>query len=182
MSQIKLLLTALCAIAASVVSAASTGPAMKRQQKRPPRKKSKARLATTSDEKLQGLLDLEMTSAEIAVGTGASVRAIEERRRRLHQTNRPGAARQAKLDDGIDALYSLAFMLQDRYTIPPHNVRAWFIGRSPYLDEQRPAQLLGAGEFALVREAAIAYAKNEAPEEFRDRVGVIVRVPDPLEA
>jgi hypothetical protein len=40
--------------------------------------------------------------------------------------------RHSKIDDGIDAIYSLAMLLEVR-KVPPHNVRAWFIGRSAYL-------------------------------------------------
>jgi hypothetical protein len=147
------------------------------------KRKTKARsyeAATTADEKLKALTDLKMTSAEIALAAGCSVRAIEERRRRTKQSSPANRKeRISKTDDGIDALHSLVEMLRAR-KVPPHNVRAWFIGRSAYLDEQRPATLLGSGEFELVREAAIAYATSETPAEFRDRKGPIKRVPDPL--
>jgi hypothetical protein len=171
----------------SAVSSSFAGPETKRRAKGSFKKRDR-KSPTTIDEKLQSLILKNMTSAEIAVGTGCSVRAIEERRRKLNKTNklnkanepRPKSGRYAKVDEGIDAFYSLTSMLENRYTISPTNVRAWFIGRSDYLEEQRPAQLLGAGEFELVREAAIAYATNETPNEFRDRIGTIVRVHDPL--
>lgn len=117
-----------------------------------------------------------MTSAEIALATGASLRAIEDRRRRKDRTE----VRHSKVDDGIDAVYNVAMLLTTRH-VPAPNVRAWFIGRSAYLDEQRPAALLSARQFELVRSAALAYASSEPPEEFRSQVGPIVRVPDPLE-
>lgn len=147
----------------------------------PSRRRAKKKLrgqgyevATTTDEKLRALTDLKMTTAEIALAAGASARAIEERRRRKGH----GEARHSKVDDGIDAVYSIAVLLQGRQ-VPAHNVRAWLIGRSAYLDEQRPAALLSTGQFELVRRAAIAYATSETPEEFREQTGPIVRVPDP---
>ncbi len=136
--------------------------------------------AVTTAEKLCYIVELDMTTAEIAAATGCSIRAIEDRRRRLN--DEPGAKRSSKTDDRIDAFYSLASMLEMRYKIPPENVRAFFIYRSSYLGEQRPAILLASGEFELVREAAIAYATSETPDEFLDRVGPIARVPDPLGA
>ncbi len=115
-----------------------------------------------------------MTTAEIALAAGASARAIEERRRRKAHLE----TRHSKVDDGIDAVYSIAMLLEGRH-VPAHNVRAWLIGRSAYLDEQRPAALLSNGQFELVRQAAIAYATGETPEEFRNQIGPITRVPDP---
>jgi hypothetical protein len=178
MTLIRMLVLGLFAVlAAAAASLPFAGPATKpsrRQGRKPP---------TTTDEKLQALIELRMTSAEIAVGSGCSVRAIKERRAKLNNVDQSDqTGRYAKADKGIDDFYSLTSMLQDSYMISPENTRAWFSGRSAYLDEQRPAQLLGAGEFELVREAAIAYATNETPEEFRDRIGTITRVPDPLEA
>ena len=40
-------------------------------------------LAITTDEKLQRLIEADVTSAEIALVTGSSLRAVEERRRSL---------------------------------------------------------------------------------------------------
>jgi hypothetical protein len=125
----------------------------------------------------------ELTSAEIAFAIAASLRAVEERRKRLSQRNRlDSTPRASKLDDGIDRLYSLASMLHDRYEIEPQTVRAWIMGRSAYLEEQRPASLLRAGEFDFVREAAIAFAKAEPPSDFLDSRGPVPRVVDPQTA
>jgi hypothetical protein len=137
-------------------------------------------MATTSDEKLKALTELKMTSAEIALAAGCSPRAIEKRRLRTSRASDDREERFSKIDDGIDAVYSIASLMQARH-VPAHNVRAWFIGRSAYLDEQRPAALLNHGAFELVRDAAIAYSLGETPEEFRNRIGSIKRVPDPLD-
>lgn len=147
-----------------------------------PRKKKAKQPAITTDEKLEELIRMRMTSAEIAIATGCSVRAIEERRKRLSGTGRSQSAGQlSKVDTGIDQLYSLASLLEEQHLIPAENVRAWFIGRSAYLQEQRPASMLAAGQFELAREAAIAYATGETPNEFIERVGMIIRVSDLLE-
>jgi hypothetical protein len=181
MRRIVLLTLRLLTLLALFTVTALSRPATKQKSKKG---SSKLKLpgALTSSEKLQALIQL-MTSAEIAVAAGCSVRAIEERRKQL---NKPidmdsHAKRSSKTDEGIDNVYSLAYLLENRYKLPPHNVRAWFIGRSAYLDEQRPASLLSSGEFELVREAAIAYATSESPDEFLERVGPVVRVPDPVE-
>src|ERR1700684_47239 len=134
----------------------------------PESKKPTREVATTTDEKLKALTDLHMTSAEIALAVGCGARAIEERRRRISQSA-DRSVRHSKIAHGIDAVYSLAALLESRW-VPPHNARAWFIGRSAYLDEQRPAVLLSSGHFELVREATIAYASSETPEEFRARI------------
>lgn len=133
-------------------------------------------LVICTDEKLQRLIDLDVTSAEIALAAGSSLRAVEERRRSL----RAGKTKQraAKLDDGIDALFSI-FTLLERHQIEPTNIRAWLIGRSEFLEEQRPAVLLSANEFELVRDAAIAYASNEAPAEFLASRGPLPRPAEP---
>lgn len=136
-------------------------------------------LAVSTDQKLQWLIDIGVTSAEMAVATGArSVRAVEERRRAL----REGRTREryAKLDPGIDALFSIVSMLERRH-MEPRNVRAWLIGLSPYLEEQRPAVLLSAGEFELVRAAALAFAGNETPEEFLKDRDQLPRPAEPAE-
>ncbi|HEY7830269.1 MAG TPA: hypothetical protein VIC06_06860 [Solirubrobacteraceae bacterium] len=133
--------------------------------------------AISTREKFEDLLGLGMTSAEIALASDSSLRAVEDRRRKLKDPAYM-QTRSTKLDLGIDALYSLALMLETR-KIEPANIRAWLLGRSAYLEEQRPAILLSAGEFDLVREAAIAYATSETPGEFLDKRGPIPRVAEP---
>jgi len=133
-----------------------------------------------TNEKLQRLIDVGMTSAEIALASGSSLRGVEDRRRSL----RNGAAkvRVAKIDVGIDAIFSIFSMLEE-HKIEPANIRAWLVGRSPFLEQQRPATLLGAAEpelYELVREAAIAYASNETPVEFLAERGRLPRIPEPV--
>ncbi len=122
-------------------------------------------LATTTDQKFTHLLSNDFTSAEIALATGSSIRTIEDRRRKLRHDDSKGSTRSAKLNEGIDRLFSIVRELE-RHEIQATNIRAWLIGRSMYLEEQRPAILLSANEFELVREAARAYATGETPEEF----------------
>jgi hypothetical protein len=136
-------------------------------------------LATTTSEKLTRLITAGVTSAEIAVATGSSLRAVEDRRRKLRNNETEGT-RVAKLDTGIDALFSI-FSLLERHKIEPTNIRAWLIGRSAYLEEQRPAILLSADEFELVRDAAIAYATGETPAEFLADRGPLPRPTEPAE-
>jgi hypothetical protein len=176
----KLLIAVVAAAAffVQLVSLAESAPAARR--KRRDSRKANYPICCTSAEKLESLVELNMTTAEIAAATGCSIRAIEDRRRRLSE--RSATHRRSKADDRIDAFYSLTSMLRMRYKIPPENVRAFFICRSGYLGEQRPAILLGSGEFELVREAAIAYATSETPDEFLERVGPVARVLDPLGA
>lgn len=136
-------------------------------------------LAVSTDQKLQWLIDIGLTSAEIAFATGSrSVRAIEERRRALRE-GKP-KARYAKLDPAIDSLFSLVSMLERRH-MEPRNIRAWLLGLSPYLEEQRPAVLLSAGEFELVRAAALCYIANETPEEFLKDRDQLPRPAEPAE-
>ncbi len=140
--------------------------------------------ATTFAEKFKKLIELfAITSAELALMTGCSVRAVEERRRKLKDATKRRETPHAKLDQGIDRIYSVATMLQRKYMIEPVNVRAWLIGRSAYLEEQRPADLLREEEFFdLVREAAIAYATGETPAEFLEERSPLPRVASPVEA
>lgn len=171
---------------AHIVREAGEATHLRRTTTTPPaQRSSQARtIRVTADEKLLDLIALfELTSAEIAFTIAASLRAVEERRKKLGLRNHPsGTSRTSKLDNGIDRLYSLASMLHDRYEIEPQTVRAWIMGRSAYLEEQRPASLLRAGEFDLVREAAIAFAKAEPPCDFLDARSPIPRVVDPQAA
>lgn len=136
-------------------------------------------LAVSTDQKLLWLIDIGVTSAEIALSTGSpSVRAVEERRRALREGK--VKERYAKLDPGIDALFSIVSMLERRH-MEPRNIRAWLLGLSPYLEEQRPAVLLSANEFELVRAAALAFASNETPEEFLKDRDQLPRPAEPAE-
>lgn len=142
--------------------------------------RKKNRPATHTNEKLQRVIDAGMTSAEIALATGGSVRGVEDRRRTLR--NGTAKVRVAKLDHGIDALFSIFSMLEE-HNIEAANIRAWLVGRSPFLEEQRPASLLGAGDpelVELVREAALAYASNETPAEFLAERGRLPRIATPV--
>lgn len=124
----------------------------------------------TPAEKLEALLGLGLTSSEIAVSIGTSVSAVDQRRRKLNKDERlSGKARSTKADERIDDLYSIVSTLEGRYSIEPENIRAWLIGRSAYLDEERPATLLAGGDYPLVKKAAIAYATGETPAEFLDQ-------------
>jgi hypothetical protein len=141
---------------------------------------SRSSHAINSNEKLQLLIDAGMTSVEIALACGSSVRGIEERRRSLR--NGATKMRVAKLDHGLDALFSIFSMLEE-HKIEPSNIRAWLVGRSPFLEQQRPAALLGAGEpelYELVRDAATAYASNETPAEFLAERGRLPRIAEPV--
>jgi hypothetical protein len=129
----------------------------------------------TPAEKLEVLLERGLTSSEIAVSIGTSVSAVDQRRRKLKDEMLSGKARSTKADERIDDLYSIVSMLEGRYLVEPENIRAWLIGRSAYLDEERPATLLADGKYALVKKAAIAYATGETPAEFldqRERAGI----------
>lgn len=131
------------------------------------RKTTRGRIPTLLFEKLDLLIrHFKLTSAEIAIATGSSLRTVEERRKKLKGRRKDRDTPNAKFDQSIDCIYSIASMLDKRYSIEPANARAWLIGRSAYLEEQRPADLLREGEFDLVREAAIAYATGETPAEF----------------
>lgn len=134
--------------------------------------------AVAGSEKLRDLLFIGMTSFEIAVATGCSVRAVEVRRRKLKEESiTTNVVRNTKFDVGLDNLYSLVSMMR-RSFVEVENIRAWLVGRSAYLEEQRPASLLRAGEFDLVREAAKAYAASETPQEFLAGREDIPRVED----
>jgi hypothetical protein len=149
---------------------------------RAPQSSRPGHVPVTSDEKLMVLLDtFRMTSPELALILGCSLRAIELRRTRLRSEPETEAQRKSKLDGGIDGLHSLATMLRNR-SLEPDLIRAWFLGRSAYLDEQRPATLLCAGHFELVRAAAIAFARCEPPQVFVDRYGPIPRITSPVTA
>lgn len=123
----------------------------------------------TPAEKLEALLGLGLTSSEIAVSIGTSVSAVNQRRRKFKDERLSGKGRSTKADERIDDLYSIVSTLEARYFIEPENIRAWLIGRSAYLDEERPAALLADGKYTLVRKAAIAYATGETPAEFLDQ-------------
>jgi hypothetical protein len=132
-------------------------------------------LPVSPAEKLEALLELGLTSSEIAISIGTSVSAVVQRRRKLKDEMLSGKARSTKADARIDDLYSIVSMLEGRYCIESDNVRAWLIGRSAYLDEERPATLLAEGKHSLVKEAAVAYATGETPAEFieqRETVGI----------
>jgi DNA-binding CsgD family transcriptional regulator len=126
-------------------------------------------LPVTPAEKLEALLVLGLTSSEIAVSIGTSVSAVDQRRRKFKDEMLSGKARSTKADKRIDDLYSIVSTLEGRYSIESENIRAWLIGRSAYLDEERPATLLADGRYAVVKEAAIAYATGETPAEFLDQ-------------
>jgi hypothetical protein len=138
--------------------------------------------AVKSSAKLRALLLMGMTSFEIAVAIGCSVRTVEDRRSKLKVDSVTDGIRSSKFDLGLDNLYSLVGMLASRYRVEDENIRAWLLGRTPYLEEQRPASMLSAGRFDLVREAAIAYAKVESPEEFLANREPIPRVEDSVDA
>lgn len=182
MKKLKILAVAFLAVvafSAAAMNALVAEPLANRKPRRRGAHEGTDWTPSTSAEKLECLVSLGMTSAEIAVGAGCSVRAIEDRRRRLKTEASSGEGRYAKADDGIDAVYSLVSMLTERFNVEPAKIRAWLIGRSAYLEEQRPAVLLGAGEFELVRAAALAYATGETPKEFLEGRDPIVRAPDP---
>jgi hypothetical protein len=137
---------------------------------------------TTPDEKLAFLLENQFTTAELVLATGASIRGIEDRRRRLRE--RPpsqGSSRTSKVDVRIDALFGVVSLL-GRNQIALSNVRAWLVGGSEYLEEQSPAVLLAAGHVELVRAAAMAYAGVEPPPEFLEKWGPIPRPLESVEA
>lgn len=138
--------------------------------------------AVSSSAKLRALLLMDMTSFEIAVATGCSVRTVEDRRSKLKVDSVAYGTRSSKFDFGLDNLYSLVAMLASRYHVEDGNIRAWLLGRTPYLEEQRPASVLSAGWFDLVREAAIAFASAQSPEEFLANRGPIPRVEDSVDA
>jgi predicted transcriptional regulator len=125
-------------------------------------------LPVTPAEKLEALLERGLTSTEIAVSIGTSVSAVDQRRRKLKDEMLSRKARSTKADERIDDLYSIVSTLEGS-DIESDNIRAWLIGRSAYLDEERPATLLADGKYQLVREAAIAYATGETPAEFLEQ-------------
>ncbi len=134
------------------------------------------RLPATIDEKLAVLTDrFGLTSDEIAVAAGCTRRAIEMRRSRAPL---PAASRRrvTRNDSGIDALYSLLSLLTDRCEIDVALARGFVLGLSAYLEEQAPIALVGAGEFELVREAALAFSAAQPPADFVEDHGPIPRV------
>lgn len=140
------------------------------------------RTPTTPDEKLALLLENQFTTPELVLATGASVRGVEDRRRRLRE--RPpsrGSSRTSKLDLRIDALFGIVSLLL-RNQIAASNIRAWLVGRSEYLEEQSPAVLLAAGYVELVRAAALAYAGVEPATEFLEKWEPIPRPLESVEA
>lgn len=134
----------------------------------PPSDENKISVATTAEEQLERLSRAGFTAAEVAMSTGASVRGIELRREKAARDAPSAGKRTSSLDGQIDALFSIFYLLNE-YGVPGTNIRAWLMGRSRYLEEQRPARLLSTGDeelYELVRQAANAYAKGETPQEF----------------
>jgi hypothetical protein len=131
--------------------------------------------------KLRALLLLEMTAFEIALAVGCSVRTVEDRKQKLKIDSVTNAERSTNFDRGLDDLYSLVTMMAGRYAVGSENIRGWLLGRSTYLEEQRPACLLGDGRFSIVREAAIAYATGVPPEDFLREWAPIARCEDRAE-
>jgi hypothetical protein len=130
----------------------------------------------TVDEKLSALTErFKLTSDEIAVAAACTPRAIELRRTRA---SRGGADRRraSRLDHGIDALYSVLSLLVDRCEVDVALARAFVLGLSAYLEEQTPLAMLGADEFELVREAALAFSAAQPPVDFIEDHGPIPRV------
>jgi hypothetical protein len=135
---------------------------------------------TTANDKLARLVATGFTSAEIAIATGSSLRAIEDRRRRIKEGAAKESPRSNRLNTRIDALFSIVSLLE-QHRIEIENIRAWLLGRSMYLQDQRPAVLLSASEFELVREAAIAYATGDTPAEFLNGRDPLPRPAEPAE-
>ncbi|HEY1689259.1 MAG TPA: hypothetical protein VGF95_10395 [Solirubrobacteraceae bacterium] len=160
---------AIATVAMSIVAVASTSAAV----------------AVSLPDKLEELIDkFHMTFVELGIGAGCGARAVEVRRKKLQQPesgelDKLLPKRKSKIDRGIEYIHSTATMMTERYSVDPDNVRAWLIGLSPHLEEQRPLALLGEGMFEIVREAAIAYAVSESPKEFLERLGPVPRVPEP---
>lgn len=143
-----------------------------------------ARVPVTVDEKLAELTGrFKLTSDEIAVAASCTPRAIELRRTRA-RLGRADRRRASRLDHGIDALYSVLSLLADRCEVDVALARAFVLGLSAYLEEQTPLALLGADEFELVREAALAFSAAQPPADFIEDHGPIPRaaVPQPLTA
>jgi hypothetical protein len=136
-------------------------------------------LAVTPDEQLRALIETyAFTSAELAFIFGCSLRAIETRRAKLRNSAAPHRQRRSKVDEHLDQLYGLATRLHAKHIAPPL-VRAFFLGRSLYLDEQRPGAFLARGHFELVRSAALAFAHCQDPFEFIEEIGSVPRLEDP---
>lgn len=137
-----------------------------------------ARRPTTICEKLSVLVDdFELTASELSRAIGCSTRAIEDRKRRNHSGKPPARGRRtSRVDEGVDALYAVAAMMHDKYAVDYRLVRAFVTGRSPYLEEQSPADLLAEGYFEMVRDAAIAFSRGRTPAEFIATSGPFPRV------
>lgn len=123
-------------------------------------------LFVSTQDKLDQLVKAGFTTSEIALATGSHRRTVEDRRRRLkNPVLGSSSTRGSDWDIYLDNLFTIYAYL-DQQKITADNIRAWLMGRSLYLEEQRPIVLLGAGEFESVREAAIAYSVGERPEDF----------------
>ncbi len=141
-------------------------------------------IADDAPQLLQELLnDFETPLVEVALMADTSVSEL----RAYQERHTPGQTRITEQDTPLSALsaaitrhHSLAALLRHRYKIPVDNIRAFLVGRSAYLNEQRPAILWRNELYDLVEEAAIAYATGRTPEEFLDKHEIIPTVDEDL--
>jgi len=116
--------------------------------------------------RLQELLnDFEMPLYEIAVMADTNLSEIQAYQLECEFEPGSAAAKDSALAGSIGQLYELVTSLGD-HSIEPGNIRAFLLGHSAYLNEQRPATLWRAGYHQLVKEASTAYATSETPKEF----------------
>ncbi|MCW2982616.1 MAG: hypothetical protein JWR63_186 [Conexibacter sp.] len=144
------------------------------------KKKVSKLVPVTAGDKLLALAGtFNFTHREMSHTCGCSVRAIEDRLRRARSAKVARESRPNALDDRIDDLYAIAALLHERYHVDPELVRAFVSGKSPYLEEQRPSDLIAAGYFEVVRHAALAFARGIRPDEHLIGSGPTPRVAVP---
>ena len=89
-----------------------------------------------------------LTETDLVDGTGASERTV---RRWAHAETDPQNRYQRQIDD----LRTIVVALEP--TLTSRGIRQWLRARNRYLHDQRPIDVLRAGRFDDVHEAAIAF-------------------------
>jgi hypothetical protein len=101
------------------------------------------------------LRSLGLTHGDIAVGVGATERTV-----RRWRADSGGAAERTRLVNKwreLDDLRHIVVMLDDDGTLTPQGIVYWLRARNRALDDRRPLEALGDGDFEAVRRAAQAF-------------------------
>lgn len=105
--------------------------------------------AVESDEVVNGLARLGLTSSDIALATHVNERTVRRWKAGDHTTR-------GESYDRLTNLRDVVLVLEDSLT--RRGVRQWFRAKNRLLDGKRPIDLLAAGDLEAVMRAARAFA------------------------